>query len=99
MHDMLRHALFSAAAVLVGTATFNVGRSVAQKRPTDDSTMSPSGCGAGRVVLCGSSTTHVCTESTMLFVGFDEVARNGGYTFGKPAECTPTESHSLYKEP
>ena len=36
---------------------------------------------------------------TMLFVGVDEVARNGGYTFGKPAECTPTESHSLYKEP
>jgi hypothetical protein len=99
MHSTFRHALFGATAVLLGATTFNVGRIVAQQRPTDDSTVSASGCGSGRVVVCGSSSTKVCTDSTVLFVGFDEVARGGGYIFGKPAECTVTESHWLYRDP
>ena len=98
LHNTLRRALFSATAVLVGTAMLNVGRSVAQQRPTDDSTMSASSCGGGRQITCGSSTTERCTESTMLFGSFDDVVKGKNYTFGKPQECVAVEFHWLYKD-
>jgi len=88
-----------ATALLVSTATVHVGRIIAQAVPTTDNKVSASACGAGKLVQCGVSSTIECSESRMLFPTLGEVARNGCYTFGKPAECEITESHALYRNP